>query len=105
LQRWEGDGGRVIVADEKVRYNGRWADRTSTGRASRNSDRGHAAVIDFLGLVVFMTVISIGLLDLKSGLGPFAMYRSGAVIGVGPQAPGPGRHGDDQQPRPPAPAQ
>jgi hypothetical protein len=95
----------VIVAHEKARDNGRWADPNVAGRASRNDDGGHVAVIDFLGLVVFMTVISIGLLDLKSGLGPFAMYRSGAVIGVGPQAPGPGRHGDDKQPRPPAPAQ
>ena len=62
-------------------------------------------MINFLGLVVFMTVISIGLLDLTSGLGPFAMYRSGAAIGVSPQAPVTGRHGDDNQPRPPAPAQ
>jgi len=53
--------------------------------------------------VVFITVIT-GLLDLKSGLGPFAMYRSGAVIGFDPQAPVPGRRGDNQ-PRPPAPAQ
>ena len=62
-------------------------------------------MINFLGLVVFMTVISIGLLDLSSGLGRFAMYRSGAVIGVSPQAPVTRRHGDDNQPRPPAPAQ
>jgi hypothetical protein len=62
-------------------------------------------VIELFGLVVFATVIGIGLLDLKSGLGPFAMYRSGAVIGVGPQAPATGRHGDDNRPRPPAPAQ
>jgi hypothetical protein len=61
-------------------------------------------VIDLLGLVVFATVISIGLLDLKSGLGPFAMYRSGAAIGVDRQAPVTGRRGDHNQPRPPAPA-
>jgi hypothetical protein len=61
-------------------------------------------VIDLLGLVVFATVISIGLLDLKSGLGPFAMYRSGAVIGLDRQASVTGRRGDDNQPRPPAPA-
>jgi hypothetical protein len=62
-------------------------------------------VIELFGLVVFATVIGIGLLDLKSGLGPFAMYRSGAVIGVNPQSPVTGRRGDDNQPRPPAPAQ
>ena len=50
-------------------------------------------------------VISIGLLDLKSGLGPFAMYRSGAMVGGGPQTPATGRRGDDNRPRPPAPAQ
>jgi hypothetical protein len=44
-------------------------------------------VIDLLGLVIFITIISIGLLDSKSGLGPFAMYRSGAVIGVDRQSP------------------
>ena len=62
-------------------------------------------MIDLLGLVVFATVISIGLLDLKSGLGPFAMYRSAAVTGVRRRAPATGRRGDDNQPRPPAPAQ
>ena len=62
-------------------------------------------MIDLLGLVVFITIISIGMLDLKSGFGPFAMYRSEAVIGVDRQAPVTGRRGDDNQPRPPAPAQ
>jgi hypothetical protein len=33
-------------------------------------------VIDLLGLVIFATIIGIGLLDLRSGLGPFALYRS-----------------------------
>jgi hypothetical protein len=56
-------------------------------------------VIDFLGLVVFATVISIGLLDLKSGLGPFAMYRSAAMTDVRRPAPATGRRGDDIQPR------
>jgi hypothetical protein len=62
-------------------------------------------VIELLGLVIFATIISIGLLDLKSGLGPFAMYRSGAVINVDRQSPVTGRRGDDKKPRPPAPAQ
>lgn len=61
-------------------------------------------VIDLLGLVVFATVISIGLLDLGSGLGPFAMYRSTAMTDVRRQAPATGPRGDDDRPRPPAPA-
>jgi hypothetical protein len=59
-------------------------------------------VIDLLGLVVFTTIVGIGLLDLQSGLGPFAMYRSATVNGAGRQAPATGRRGDDNQPRPPA---
>jgi hypothetical protein len=61
-------------------------------------------MIDLLGLVIFATIIGIGLLDLKSGLGPFALSRSGPVIGVDRQAPVTGRRGDDNQPRPPASA-
>ena len=61
-------------------------------------------MIDLLGLVVFTTVVSIGLLDLKSGLSPFAMYRSAAVTGVRRQVLATGRRGDDNQPRPPASA-
>ena len=61
-------------------------------------------MIDLFGLVVFTTVVGIGLLDMKSGLSPFAMYRSVTVTGVRRQAPATGRRGDDNQPRPPAPA-
>jgi hypothetical protein len=61
-------------------------------------------VIDFLGLVIFATVVGIGLLDAKSGLGPFAMYRSGTMAGVDRRAHATGRRGDGNQPRPPAPA-
>jgi hypothetical protein len=61
-------------------------------------------MIDLLGLVIFATIIGIGLLDLKSGLGPFALYRSGAVIGVDRQTPVTRRRGDDNQPRPPVSA-
>jgi hypothetical protein len=61
-------------------------------------------VINLLGLVIFATIIGIGLLDLRSGLGPFALYRSDAVIGVDRQTPVTGRRGDDNQPRPPASA-
>jgi len=54
--------------------------------------------------MIFATIIGIGLLDLRSGLGPFALYRSDAVIGVDRQTPVTGRRGDDNQPRPPASA-
>ncbi|MDT0352871.1 hypothetical protein [Pseudonocardia charpentierae] len=72
--------------------------------AGGSIEEEHAAVIDLLGLVIFSTIIVIGLLDLRSGLGPFAMYRSGAVIGVDRQALVTGRRGDDNQPTPPASA-
>jgi hypothetical protein len=62
-------------------------------------------VIDLLGLVVFATVISMGLLDLKNGLGLFAMYSAAAMTEVRRPAPATGRHGDDNRPGPPAPAQ
>jgi hypothetical protein len=61
-------------------------------------------VIDLLGFVVLATIVGVGLLDLKSGLSPFAMYRSATVTGIGRKAPATGRRGDDNQPRPPAPA-
>ena len=61
-------------------------------------------MIDLLGLVVFATVVGIGVLDGKSGLSPFAMYRSADVGGVGGRAPTSRRRGDGNQPRPPTPA-
>jgi hypothetical protein len=63
-----------------------------------------AAVIDLRGLVVFTTVVGSGLLDRTNGLSPFATYRLAAVTGVCRRAPASGRR-DDNQPRPPAPAQ
>jgi hypothetical protein len=75
------------------------------GRASHETDdEEYAAVIEFLGLVIYATVVGIGLLDLKNGLSPFAMYRSVTVAGVGRSAPATGRRGDGNQPTPPAPA-
>jgi len=62
-------------------------------------------MVDLLGFVIFATVVGIGLLDVKSGLSPFAMYRSAAVVGVRRRAPVTGHSGDDDQSRPPAPAQ
>jgi len=61
-------------------------------------------MVDLVGFVIFATIIGIGLLDVKSGLGPFATYRSAAVTGVRRRAPAPEHRGDDNQPRPPAPA-
>ena len=49
-------------------------------------------------------VVGVGLLDVKSGSGPFAMYRSAAVAGIRRQAPTTGLRGDDNQRRLPAPA-
>jgi len=49
--------------------------------------RRHATVIDLLGMVVFATIVGIGLRDLRSGLSPFAMYRSPTVTGVHLRAP------------------
>jgi hypothetical protein len=61
-------------------------------------------VIELLGVVIFATVIGIGLLDVRSGLNPLAKYRSATVIGVHERASAPGDRGDDNEPRPPAPA-
>jgi hypothetical protein len=66
--------------------------------------RRHATVIDLLGMVVFATIVGIGLRDLRSGLSPFAMYRSPTVTGVHLRAPVTERRGDGNQPKPPAPA-
>jgi len=85
-------GGRVrVVPDERPRPG--------------SSPRGTGAlVVEFLGLVIFATIVGIGLLDVKSGLSPFAMYRSAAVISARRRASAVGHGGDDNQPRPPTPA-
>ena len=59
---------------------------------------------DLLGLVIFATTIGIGLLDLQSGLGPFASYRSAATSRDRRRTPEAGRTGDDNHPTPPEPA-
>jgi hypothetical protein len=66
---------------------------------------GGTLMIDLLGLVIFATIIGIGLLDLQSGLGPFSVYRSAVVPGVRRKTPTTGPRGDDNQPTPPTPAQ
>ena len=57
--------------------------------------RRFTAVVEFIGLVIFATIIGIGLLDVKSGLSPFATYRSAAVTGGRRRAPATGHRGDD----------
>lgn len=61
-------------------------------------------MINFLGFVVFTTIVGIGLLDRRSGLSVFAMYRSVSVTGIRRRASLTERRGDGNQPRPPAPA-
>lgn len=61
-------------------------------------------MINFLGFVVFATIVGIGFLDRRSGLSVFAMYRSASVTGMRRRAPWTERRGDGNQPRPPAPA-
>ena len=64
-----------------------------------------ADVITFLGLVVFATIVGIGALDGRSGMGLFARYSSPSPTGGGRRAPAPKRRGDGDQPKPPAPAE
>jgi hypothetical protein len=100
----------VEAEDADHGVGGRWVVAAIAGSWPRScpaccDEEERAAVIDLLGLVVFTTVVGIGLLDRKSGLSPFAMYRSAAVTGVRRRASATGRGGGDNQPRPPAPAQ
>jgi len=63
-----------------------------------------ADMITFLGFVVFATILGIGALDGRSGLGLFARYNSASLTGVGRRAPGMKRRGHGNQPKPPASA-
>jgi hypothetical protein len=63
-----------------------------------------SSVINFLGFIVFAMIVGIGLMDRRSGLSVFAMYRSASVTGVRRRASLTERRGDGNQPRPPAPA-
>jgi hypothetical protein len=63
-----------------------------------------ADVITFLGLVVFATIVGIGALDGRSGLGLFAIYRSVSLMGARPRPPAMERGDDENPPKPPAPA-
>ena len=62
-------------------------------------------MIDFLGLVVFATIVAIGLLDGRSGLTVLAMYRSAGVTDLHRRvAVTERRGGGGNQPMPPTPA-
>jgi hypothetical protein len=61
-------------------------------------------VIDVLGSVVFATIVGIGVLDMRSGLSPFATFRSAGMTDLRWRPPLTERGGDGNQPRPPAPA-
>ena len=61
-------------------------------------------MIDFLGLVVFVTIVGIGLLDWRSGLTAFAIYRSADVTDFRRRATVTEPRGGGNQPLPPTPA-
>ena len=60
-------------------------------------------MIDFLGLVVFGTIVGIGLLDERRGLSVFELYHSAGVTGRRREQK-PKRDGGENQPKPPTPA-
>ena len=62
-------------------------------------------MINFLGALIFLAIITIGSLDGRSGLGLFSMYRSAIAFDMPRPAPTTERRwGGDTQPTPPAPA-
>lgn len=61
-------------------------------------------MIDLLGMVVFGTIVGIGLLDGRRGLSVFALYHSAGVTGRQGRAPTTNRDGGENQPKPPTPA-
>jgi hypothetical protein len=63
-----------------------------------------AAVIDLLGMVVFGTIVGIGLLDGRRGLSVFALYHWDDVPGGQERAPATKRNGGGNQPKPPTAA-
>ena len=61
-------------------------------------------MIDLLGMVVFAAIVGIGLVDVKSGLSPFATYRGPGVADVDLRSQVTERPGDGSGPKPPASA-
>ena len=60
-------------------------------------------MIDLLGMVVFGTIVGIGLLDGRRGLSVFARYHSACVTGRQGWAPKTNRGGGENQSTPPTP--
>ena len=60
-------------------------------------------MIDLLGMVVFGTIVGIGLLDGRRGLSVFALYHSAGITGRQGRAPKTKRGGENR-PEPPTPA-
>jgi hypothetical protein len=61
-------------------------------------------VIDFLGGIIFLVIITIGSLDGRSGLGVFGMYRSASMFDMpGRTSTTQRRWGAGGQSTPPAP--
>jgi hypothetical protein len=75
-------------------------DAGSYRRAQKEED---AAVIDLLGMVVFGTIVGIGLLDGRRGLSVFALYHSAGMTGRQGRAPK-AKRGGENRPEPPTPA-
>jgi hypothetical protein len=75
-------------------------DAGSYRRAQKEED---AAVIDLLGMVVFGTIVGIGLLDGRRGLSVFALYHSSGMTGRQGRAPK-AKRGGENRPEPPTPA-
>ena len=61
-------------------------------------------MIDLLGMVVFGTIVGIGLLDGRRGLSVFALYHSDGMPGGQERAPATKRDGGENQPKPPTAA-
>jgi hypothetical protein len=60
-------------------------------------------VISFLGVIVFATIVGIGVLDRNSGLSLFAMYRSARAGWPPPAGTVSERRRGENRPEPPAP--
>ena len=73
-----------------------------SARATQKEEED-SAVIDLLGVIVFGTIVGIGLLDGRRGLSVFELYHSAGVTARG-RAPRSKRDGGENQPKPPTPA-
>jgi hypothetical protein len=61
-------------------------------------------MVNFLGALIFATIVGIGWFDSKGSLSPFGKYFSSNVTRRRPPTPSADRRGDEDQPKPPAPA-